>query len=170
MNIRKATFNDFLALKSLMLQGLKEDPFAFSVAFDEYCQNSETWWHSYIDGYLVGLRDAMFVAREEEKIIGMVGVLFDSKARKRHIASVVWLYVASSSRGKGIGRALMEEVLKMISAMSTISKVSLLVNSKQEQAIRMYSALGFKQNGMLERELNFDGEFVDTYIMEKLLS
>lgn len=170
MKISKATFKNFDGIKDLMLKALSDDPYAFSVSFDEYSQNSDAWWHSYIDGYLIGLKDAMFIALENEKIVGMVGVLYDTKARKKHIASIVWLYVDQDNRGKGVGRSLMEEVLKKISEINTISKVSLLVNSKQEQAIKMYSSLGFKNNGMLERELNFDGEFIDSYIMEKLLN
>jgi len=164
-----AKYFDFAQIKSLMLRALKEDPFAFSVDFEEYQYNSDEWWNNYIAPYTSGFKDKMFLAKDKEQIVGMIGTLYEYKSRRKHAVSIVWFYVDESHRNKGIGKMLMDMTLDDINKNKDIMKIFLLVNGKQKSAISLYTKLGFKQNGILEKEYRINGEFVDSYVMEKIL-
>jgi len=166
--IRKAELKDYSAIKNLMLTGLKEDPHAFSVSAEEYAPNSEYWWMGYINPFLTGNSQEMYVSMDGENLEGMIGITFDSKQRKKHIASFVWYYVEKSKRGKGIGKALMNRALEELEKNKEITKLSLLVVASQEKAIEIYKKHGFEIGGTLKKELKIASEFFDVLIMEKV--
>ncbi len=84
----------------------------------------------------------LFTARSEsEKIIGMVSLYFVGLPSGLH-AVVEDLIVDKPYRYFGIGRLLMEKVIKL----ATVRKarhLSLRTNSKRLEAMKLYEALGF---------------------------
>ncbi|MEP7103682.1 MAG: GNAT family N-acetyltransferase [Candidatus Dojkabacteria bacterium] len=165
--IRKGELKDFTSVKNLMLEGLKEDPTAFSVSSEEYAPHSEYWWMGYINPFLTNNLQEMLLAFEEEKLFGMIGLTYDSKQRKKHIGSIVWFYVTKAKRGKGIGKDLINKALKILEDNSEIAKISLLVVATQLKAIEIYKRLGFEINGTLKKELKIDNDYLDVLLMEK---
>jgi ribosomal protein S18 acetylase RimI-like enzyme len=168
IQIRKADFKDFKTVKQLMLLALNTDPKAFSVESHEYESNSESWWHSYIDSYLY-MDDSIHLAYKGEDLVGMIGIIYDKKIRKKHIATIVWLYVKPEFRGIGVSKNLLSSALKEISNNSKITKISLMVNKPQVYAIKLYKKSGFKLAGTLKNELKIGEEYIDTIVMEKYL-
>src|SRR5436190_1393081 len=112
ITIQKATSADFETIKRLMLIALKLDPFAFNATFEEYSANSDDWWRNYIWAYLSYYKDAMFLAKIGDEVVGMIGSLYEYRVRRMHNVSIVWFYVTKDYRGKGIGKKLLAEVLK----------------------------------------------------------
>src|SRR5829696_612341 len=92
-SIFKASRENFSDLKTLMLTALQEDPRGFSSSFDEYNQNSEYWWMSYIEPYISGDKDIMILAKKNSNVVGMAGLLFNTTQRKKHVALMAWVYV-----------------------------------------------------------------------------
>ncbi len=169
-NITQAGPDDLHAIKELMLKALAEDPYAFSATYNEYNTNSDSWWNSYLNPFLTNFFQSMTIAKEDDKVVGMVGVMYDHKIRKKHIAAIVWFYIDKKARGLGLGKKLINTLLEEIVQNPEIKKLSLMVNQPQKKAIKIYIKLGFKKNGTLKNELNFDGKFHDVYIMEKILN
>lgn len=166
--IRKAELKDYSAIKNLMLIALKEDPTAFSVSFEEYEPNSEYWWMGYINPFLTSPYQEMFLSFDGDNLEGMVGITYDNKQRKKHIASFVWFYVDKKKRGKGIGKALINKAMEVLSKNKEITKLSLLVVATQNKAIEIYKKNGFEINGTLKKELKIASEFFDVLMMEKV--
>jgi len=166
--IRKAELKDYSAIKNLMLIALKEDPKAFSVSFEEYFPNSEYWWMGYINPFLTNGNQEMYVSMDGENLEGMIGITYDNKQRKKHIASFVWFYVDKAKRGQGVGKALMNKALEVLEANKEILKLSLLVVATQEKAIEIYKKNGFEINGTLKKELRIASEFLDVLVMERI--
>lgn len=166
--IRKAGLKDYTDVKSMMLTALKEDPHAFSVSFEEYQPNTEFWWMGYINPFLYNNSQEMFLAYEDKKFAGMIGITYDNKERKKHIGSFVWFYVKKEFRGKGIGKKLLEEALAKLDKNLSIQKIALLVVETQESAIELYKKFGFEINGTLKKELKFGPEFFNVLVMEKV--
>lgn len=164
--ILQALPEDFDGVKHLMLRGLETDPFAFSSDLSDYSSNTDYWWQNYLFGYLNSINAHMLVAKRNKKIIAMIGVLFDSKKRRKHVASIVWFYVEPSSRKNGLGKRLFNEILNYIKANSEIRKINLLVNASQGKAISIYKSFGFNITGTLKKELLINNEYVDEYLME----
>lgn len=51
----------------------------------------------------------------------------------------------------------------------TIRRLQLSVQKRNGAAVHLYSSLGFSLEGMQERGACVDGEFVDVYLMGKLI-
>lgn len=169
MKIRKTTASDFENIKNLMLEALQSDPHAFTVSYNEYVQNSDYWWHMYVDPYLRGMTATMFFAEEGDQILGMIGILYSTKERSKHVSTIVWFYVKPEFRAKQIGKALLEESLKEIPKRVGIKKINLTVTSNQQKAIGMYKKNGFEESGRQKQELQINGVFYDFIMMEKMI-
>lgn len=167
--IQKATIKEFKAIKEFMLEALDESPFAFSVDLIEYKFNSDDWWNNYLAGYFYSLKDKLVVAVENNRIVGMVGIVYEYKSRRKHVANIVWMYVKNENRGLGIAKKLINEILNSVDN-SGIKKLSLMVNATQKPAIKLYESVGFKIVGRMESDLLINNEYVDTIIMEKVLT
>lgn len=169
VKIETANIKDFVNLKLLILKALKEDSLAFTVTFDEYRLGSDSWWHSFLDPYLVQDHSKLYVAKEDKQIVGMIGVLFSRRSKQSHIATIVWFYVSKESRGKKIGDALFSQLEKDIVNNSRIKKIALNVTSTQENAQKIYAKYGFEIVGTLKNELKENDTYYDVFVMEKLL-
>jgi len=167
ITVKSASPADFQIIKNLMLTGLKEDPKAFSVDFEDYNKNSIEWWNSYISPYVFSLKDKMLLAFEGDTPVGMIGILYDYRSRRTHIATIVWFYISNNYRGLGIGKELLNKAIEDAKSQK-MKKITLFVNSQQEKAINMYKKYGFTANGKLEKELLIGNEYVDTLIFEML--
>lgn len=167
--ISEARQQDSSAIKNLMLKALQSDPTAFSTDYSDYANNSETWWQNYLFNYVVKINAKMLLAKDGDQLTAMVGVLFDSKNRRKHVASVVWFYVAPEARGSGLGRLLFNTLMKDIETNPNIKKINLLVNTPQVKAIEIYKKFGFDIVGKLKEELLVNNKYIDEYIMEKYL-
>lgn len=167
--ISEATQEDSSAIKSLMLSALQTDPTAFSTDYSDYASNSDFWWQNYLFNYVSKNNAKLFLAKENKQAKAMVGVLFDSKNRRKHVASIVWFYVAPDVRGNGIGNYIFNTLLKDIKSNPQIKKINLLVNAPQTKAIQIYTKYGFSIAGTLKKELLINNQFIDEYIMEMYL-
>jgi ribosomal protein S18 acetylase RimI-like enzyme len=67
------------------------------------------------------------------------------------------IYVLAAFRGKGVGTALMREILRQASIWG-YTKIVLSVPSTNERAIRLYKRFGFVTEGQRWREYAFIGE------------
>jgi len=168
-DIKIADLNELQDVKNFMLTALKDEPLAFSVNYEEYAFNSSEWWHSYLNPFLYQINSKLFICKDENKIIGMVGVIYDRKIRRSHLATIVWFYVDKEYRNQGIGRVLMDKAMDDIMSHTRIKKINLLMNETQKTALEIYKKYGFKVAGTLEKEMKIGDDYYNEYILEKLL-
>ena len=83
-----------------------------------------------------------FAAKLGEKIVGYVGI--SAILDEGYITNIA---VTETHRQKGIGTALLERVFRLAKD-KKLSFVSLKVRQSNQNAIRLYSALGFGQEGL----------------------
>ena len=82
------------------------------------------------------------VAEDERKIVGTCGV----KREDAKTAILRRFFVDPSCRGKGVGTRLLKEALEFCKAQG-FREVIIRTSSRMEQAIRLCSSLGFKEQG-----------------------
>jgi ribosomal protein S18 acetylase RimI-like enzyme len=89
----------------------------------------------------------LLVAREEGQIIGSVQLALAMKPNAQHRAEVQKLFVLSSQRRRGIGRALMQKVEQ---AARDTGRTLLVLDTRQgDSAEQLYRTLGYCEVGTI---------------------
>jgi RimJ/RimL family protein N-acetyltransferase len=156
MTLRQLTRDDVADFRRVRLLGLQESPTAFgaSHAQEERIPVEE------LAKRLSGTRDRWVIgAFEEEELVGVIGFVRDSGDKARHKGFIWGMYVVPPFRGKGIGRALLEEALARVDSLPGLRSVRLSVVTSNPAALRLYEALGFVRYGEEDEALCVDGIF-----------
>ena len=98
-------------------------------------------------------------------MIGVVGLIRVPSDKQRHKAAVVGMYVAPEAAGRGVGRALLDELLARASRMDGLRQIQLRVGSRNEAARKLYESLGFRKYGCEVGALNVGGVYHDADLM-----
>jgi phosphinothricin acetyltransferase len=78
------------------------------------------------------------------------------------------VYVARSSRGTGVGRSLLENLVESARVIG-YHKMVLAAFDWNTAGVALYKRMGFRQVGIYREQGLLNGRWVDTVIMEKLL-
>lgn len=107
-----------------------------------------------------------FVAVEGGAVVGWCDVLPKPQHALRH-AGTLGIGVVAAYRRRGIGRALLEAVLREAWRVG-FTRVELTVRVDNPHARRLYERLGFQIEGLCRRHMRIDGEYYDSYLMALL--
>lgn len=153
MSIRPLQVPDAPAYRAFRLRGLREHPDAFTSSFEEErlrpvadterrlaACGTEKLWGAFVDGAMAG----------------MVGLSRETRAKNRHKAALVGLYVADEFTGRGLGRALVQTVLRDARACG-IELVILTVTDGNRSACTLYENAGFTAFGVEPDAIRVDG-------------
>lgn len=102
------------------------------------------------------------VAEVNKKVIGLCGVEKASGDVKHHVG-YLFVWISKSYRGIGIGKRLMKNMLKKAKKYFKIIRLDVAVDNKP--AIKLYSILGFKKEGVLKKEYFIKGKYYDALVM-----
>lgn len=107
---------------------------------------SEEEWRGYLAGLLKGdsgrfMPDASYVILEEDRIVGSILV-----THWMGMPLVAELGVAKDRRGRGLGRALLEQSMTRLAGLDE-TRIALYVTLSNDPAIALYRSLGFEQVG-----------------------
>jgi len=110
----------------------------------------------------------VLVACAGSEIVGMVGLhTHPSRPRRRHVGEI-GMAVRDDWQGKGVGSALMREVIELSDKWLNLVRLELSVYTDNEPAIRLYKRCGFTMEGTLAAFAFRDGEYVDAYAMARV--
>lgn len=107
MEIRVLTEADAARWRDLRLRMLREHPDAFGTSYEEaLARPLETFAQRLRepDNWTLG-------AFEGEQLLGSVGLRREAGAKDRHKAMIWGMYTAPEARGRGIGKALLDEAI-----------------------------------------------------------
>ncbi len=105
------------------------------------------------------------VAEDNQRIIGHA--LLDPM-RLEAIAHVfrLTIVVHPGFHNRGVGETLMRDLMNWAKQASHLQKIELLVRATNERAVRLYSKLGFIEEGRLRKRVHLvNGGFVDDLAM-----
>lgn len=109
----------------------------------------------------------IFVAEKKGQLVGYLIVIGGSVNRQKHSAYVV-IGIQASSRGKGIGTALFNEMENWAKTKG-IQRLELTTVVDNHAGVGLYKKAGFEIEGTKRHSLLIEGKYMDEYYMGKLL-
>jgi ribosomal protein S18 acetylase RimI-like enzyme len=150
MLIRRLQPADALLYRSLRLRALREHPDAFTSGYEDDRQQP-------VEAAAARLaQHAFWGAYQAAELYGFVGLEREARAKNRHKATVVGMYVAPEVSGQGVGRALLDALLAHARS-EGLGSLVLTVTDGNAAAQRLYAAAGFRSFGTEPDAIRVDG-------------
>ncbi|MFZ6690953.1 GNAT family N-acetyltransferase [Undibacterium sp. SXout20W] len=111
--------------------------------------------------------DTMLVAVSDGAIVGNAGLKLEKKQRRSHVATLR-LSVADSFAGRGVGTALLTELLNLADNWLHVLRIELTVFCDNAPAVHLYKKFGFDIEGTHRAHALRNGRFTDSYSMARL--
>lgn len=111
--------------------------------------------------------DYFLVAEVEGEVVANAGLHCAGRARRRH-AATVGMSVRDDWQGKGVGSALLGQVVDLADNWLGYRRLELTVYTDNAPALALYRRFGFEIEGTLREYALRDGAFVDAYAMARL--
>jgi len=168
MELRLLTVEDAEAFWHLRLEMLRNDPDSFADSTEEHATTT-------VDAIRQRLKESdpasNFVVGSfaDGRLSGSAGFFRRPNNKERHKGHVWGVYVSPSQRGKGVGKALMLEIIRRAKEIEGIEQIT-LVASARLPAQKLYESVGFKSYGIEPHSLKISTKYVDDVLMVLFLS
>lgn len=171
LTIRALLADDWDAWWRLRLRALAEHPDAFGSDLDETLSAGEGVARERFTPTLKDARNQVFGAfAGEGTLVGVAGLVGNTRRKMRHRADIWGVYVAPEARGAGIGHRLTAACIDHARQLDGVLQIRLTVASHNTAAVKLYARLGFVRYGREPRSLLLpDGTAVDEDLMVLLL-
>jgi L-amino acid N-acyltransferase YncA len=120
-------------------------------------------WEKWDADHLPGLR---LVAVESDEVVGWTALSAVSDRCVYGGVAEESVYVAEAARGRGIGRLLLEELIRR-SEESGIWTIQTGIFPENEASIRLHERVGFRVIGVREKLGRLDGDWRDVVFLER---
>ena len=147
--------NDWPAVRSIYLEGIATG----HATFETEAPSWQDWDASH---HQLG----RLVAREADRVVGWAALSPVSRRRVYSGVAEVSVYVSGDSRGKGIGRALLERLISE-SELNGIWMLQASVFPENAATIGLHRGCGFHEVGRRERIGKLNGAWRDTLLLER---
>jgi ribosomal protein S18 acetylase RimI-like enzyme len=165
--VRQLGPNDRDDYFQLRLRGLMAHPDSFGQSYEEALAKGASQHDAMLKGSSAAEGDFLLgaYASAGTPLIRVVGLIRNPSDKQRHKAAVIGMYVAPEAAGRGVGRALLNELLARASRVEGLRQIQLLVGSRNEAARKLYESFGFRKYGCEVGALNVGGVFHDADLM-----
>lgn len=107
------------------------------------------------------------VATIDEQVVGHLKLSVEPTPRRSHVATF-GVSVAAQAHGRGVGSALMREMINLCDNWLRVERIELTVFTDNPSAVALYRKFGFIVEGTGKKYALRNGEYVDAYFMARL--
>ncbi|MBI2627036.1 MAG: GNAT family N-acetyltransferase [Parcubacteria group bacterium] len=164
--LRNLETNRWQEYKDLKLESLVEEPLAFLPGLEAYQPWTDEQWKKDLESHQVLPYKLIFV-EADKKIIAIADMYYYPDTLLKHNIFLMSLYVQKKWRGKGIGRELIEERIKIAKEDPKIKNIICEIFSSQTASLELHKKVGFEVVGNVKDFILVDGQYYDKTILEK---
>lgn len=129
---------------------------------------SVDFWRKRMEAAVGETQQFNIVALRDAAVIGYAGLHpVTGSLRTRHAAGL-FICVGGASWGRGVGTALMRQLIDWADNWAGILRIELGVYPDNERAIALYRRFGFELEGRQRAWALRDGEYIDSLMMARL--
>ena len=162
--VEEAQLSDAKALVDLLSQVSQETDFVVAETI-----LSQEDMEIFLERHLESVNEICLVVRVGKELAGVLNVSSTSSPETNHIGDI-FLAVQEKYWGYGLGSLLMEVALDWACHTPVIRRLELTVQARNSRAVHLYEKFGFKIEATKERGAKTkDGEFLDVYLMSRLI-
>lgn len=163
MYIRKLNEADTENYQALRLIALKKSPEAFGSTHER----EKTFTLETVKQRILPTESKFTLGAFDNKnvLIGMVLFVRDSNIKMQHKGSILGLYISNDSRGQGVAKSLLKEVIEVARRWNGMEQINLTVVSNNFSAKKIYSDLGFEVFGTEIKAIKYDNCYYDEDLM-----
>ncbi|MFF7994447.1 GNAT family N-acetyltransferase [Kitasatospora xanthocidica] len=169
VTIRRLGRADAVPYRAFRLAALRETPSAFTSSHAEECAKPMSATLERLAGAEAGPGALLGAFDGAGVLVGTAGLEVARRSQERHKGTLYGMAVAPEAAGRGIGRALVVEVLRTAAEDGRLRQVLLTVSEGNEAALRLYTACGFEVWGREPRAVLVDGLAVAKLHLVRLL-
>ncbi len=145
--IRQLGKEDWQVYREIRLHSLKQDPDSFCSTYESESKLTDEHWMERLCLDTRTFASLPLIAQRQDEYLGLAcGVVHGAKD---DAAQLYQMWVAPDSRGSGIGRRLVEEIVSWAKDLG-VSTLNLGVTSSNTAAVRLYESVGFIPVGELQ--------------------
>jgi ribosomal protein S18 acetylase RimI-like enzyme len=161
-SVRKLNFEDAATWASLRQEALETHPLVFGASVPDDPKNLIDFVRTRLG---TDEDSVVFGAFVGASMVGMVGIVRNSRPKERHKSALWGMYVTSGSRRDGAGERLLRAAIQQAQSWTGVEQVQLSVTNIAKDARRMYERNGFREWGREPRALCWEGSYVDESYM-----
>lgn len=107
------------------------------------------------------------VACTDDRVVGHLALDVMENPRRSHVATF-GISVAAKAQGRGVGTALMREMINLCDNWLRIERIELTVFSDNASGVALYQKFGFETEGTGRRYALRNGEYIDALYMARI--
>ncbi len=158
--IRKAILDNLAAITEIYNQAILKTTATFDTE-PKSLEEQKEWFENHSPKYPV------LVAEEDGQVIGWASLSKWSDRCAYSDTAEISLYVSEKERGRGIGRELLEAIIKE-GEKSGLHSIIARIAERNDMSIHLHRSVGFEHVGIMKEVGRKFGRLLDVYLMQKI--
>jgi RimJ/RimL family protein N-acetyltransferase len=159
--IRPLTAEDAPRYHAFRLEGLRRYPHAFRSSYEDEAQKPASWAVARLAASPANPHGFALGAFDGAELVGTIVLETTARAKLRHCADVIGMLVDERYAGRGVGAALLHQLVARARAIAGLESLHLTVTDGNDRAIALYERFGFEREGVERRVLKLGGRYYD---------